>query len=331
MTFDEHKFSNSDIVGWEQLGSRAVYGLTLRELARENKSVIALSADLIKSSGLDRMSRDLPSQTINVGISEQNLIGVASGMAAAGLIPFVSSFAPFLTQRANEQIRMNLGYMECNVKLVGLGSGLAMGFLGNSHYGTEDIAVLRSIPNLHIYSPADAASLVKIMNQVVLSTEPVYIRLTGIPGYRRVYDEIPELKLSGVNLLRLGQDAVVFATGTMVRQALDCSEILKSQGIHISVIDTFKIKPLQPNIVSSFLTSQSPVITIEEHSIIGGLGSVVAEILSEQGYPSGHLRIGLQDSYGLTSDYQSLLEVHGLTATKLANSISVFLEQENEL
>jgi transketolase len=316
--------SNEEISSWQKLGSRATYGLCLKQIAQLDKDVIAISADLLKSSGLDRMQREFPSQTINAGIAEQNMVAMAAGMADAGLKPYVSSFAPFLTQRANEQIRMNLGYMRSNVKLVAIGSGLSMGFLGNSHYGTEDIAALRSIPNIEIYSPADTTSLVQILDYVHRFSAPTYIRLTGVPGYPLVYTETPEEICGPLRKLRDGNQGIIFATGSMVRQALDAQELLKEFSIELTVIDVYKLKPLTFQDIEKFMDVSLPVITVEEHSIIGGLGSAIAEIMSQVAHKKKHLRIGLADSYQITSDYYALLDFHKLTANLLAERIKCF-------
>lgn len=314
-----------EIPMWEKLGSRAVYGLILKELAKLDERVIALSGDLVKSSGLDRMKRELPNRVINVGVAEQNLIGVAAGLASEGYIPFASSFAPFITQRANEHIRMNLGYMELNVKLVGIGSGLSMSFLGNSHFGTEDIAAVRCIPNVSVISPADTTSIFSLLKMSIQNYGGEYIRLTGAPGVRRVYDDFPAFERGIPFKLSEGNDLVVFATGSMVRVALDVRDSMLSQGISITVFDVHTIKPMKIESLLSFLRKGIPVVSIEEHSAIGGLGSAIAENFSKFGLSNKFLILALPDKYCITSDYNSLLEYHGLTQAKIVDKIRVFL------
>jgi len=318
-------FSVEDIDAWEKLGPRAVYGLVLKELAKENNRVLALSGDLIKSSGLDRMRREMPERVINVGVAEQNLVGVAAGLASEGLIPFASSFAPFITQRANEQIRMNLGYMELNVKLVGLGSGLSMSFLGNSHFGTEDIAMTISIPNISVISPADTTSIFSLLKMSLDHEGPEYIRLTGVPGSRRVYDSFPIFEKGVPFVLSEGKDLGIFATGSMVRVALDVVDSLAKDGLSIGVFDVHTLKPMCLKNALPFLKTGVPLVTMEEHSIIGGLGSAIGEQLEQFDLSNRLLRVGLPDQYGITSDYQSLVEYHGLTAREVSKKIRDFL------
>lgn len=318
-------FSVEDIDAWEKLGPRAVYGLVLKELAKENNRVFALSGDLIKSSGLDRMKREMPDRVINVGVAEQNMVGVAAGLASEGFIPFASSFAPFITQRANEQIRMNLGYMELNVKLVGLGSGLSMSFLGNSHFGTEDIAMTISIPNITVISPADTTSIFSLLKMSLEHVGPEYIRLTGAPGSRRVYDSFPIFERGVPFVLSEGTDLGIFATGSMVRVALDVRDLLAKDGLSIGVFDVHTLKPMYLENILKFVKSGIPLITIEEHSIIGGLGSAIGEKLAQFDLSNRLFRVGIPDHYGITSDYKSLLEHHHLTANRVSKKIRNFL------
>ena len=184
------KFNYKDFKKWSRMGPRAMFGQFMLDIAKENKNLIVLSADLGRSSGLDRFKKEFPQQYLSVGISEQNLIGVASGLAKEGFKVFVTSFAPFLSMRASEQIRMNLGYMKLPVNLVALGSGVSMGYLGNSHFGLEDIAVMRTIPGINISSPADCFEMGKMLYDYSRKDlGPSYIRLTGIPGYPIVYEK----------------------------------------------------------------------------------------------------------------------------------------------
>ena len=203
---------------WSKLGSRATYGQAVQSLPEEYPEVLAMSADLGNSSGLAPFIRKYPEKFINIGIAEQNMIGVASGLAKEGFMPFVSSFAPFLSMRASEQIRMELGYMKFNVKVVALGSGLAMSFLGNSHYGLEDIAIMRTIPGLTILSPADCSEITKVVHAAAKHDGPVYIRLTGGPNNPVVFDEDYDFEIGKSRTIRKGEDIALIATGTMVAQ-----------------------------------------------------------------------------------------------------------------
>lgn len=306
---------------FSRLGPRATYGQALLELAKINEKIIALSADLGNSSGLDRFKNELPERFVNVGIAEQNLVGVAAGISKEGLIPFASSFAPFITMRAAEQVRMNLGYMQLNVKTVGIGSGLSMGFLGNSHFGLEDIAVMRAIPNITILSPSDSGEVAKSVFAAAELDGPVYIRLTGEPNGAIVNFDDYEFRIGQGRVLREGKDVCILATGSIVSTALASAKILDEKGFSAEVVNIHTIKPLDADLVREKFEKFKVVITIEEHSVIGGLGSAVAEIGSGLGGCPKQIMIGLPDSYGPTGDYKWLLDLHHLTDQKIADRI----------
>ena len=223
-------FTENDAKQWSRMGPRAMFGQFMLDIAKTNKDLMVLSADLGRSSGLDRFKKQYPEKYLSVGISEQNLIGVASGLAKEGFKVFVTSFAPFLSMRASEQIRMNLGYMKLPVNLVALGSGVSMGYLGNSHFGLEDIGIMRSIPGLNISSPADCSELRNILYDYAFESRgPSYIRLTGIPGYPAVYKEKYTYKFNEPVILNSGKDLLILSTGSMVSQSLVACEDLSKK------------------------------------------------------------------------------------------------------
>lgn len=316
---------SSKINLWSKLGSRATFGQAMVSVADEHSSVLAMSADLGNSSGLKPFLRKHPNRFINVGIAEQNLIGVASGLAKEGYTPFVTSFAPFLSMRASEQIRMELGYMQFNVKVVALGSGLAMGFLGNSHYGLEDVAVMRAIPNLTVVAPADCTEIVKVVEAAAEYEGPMYIRLTGGVDNPPVYTSDYEFKIGKAIKLREGADISVVCSGTMVYQSLKAAEVLASANIEAEVINMHTIKPLDYESIRDIVDSGKPILSVEEHTVIGGIGSAIAEFLasSKERVP---LKIhGLSDSFGKTASYGHLLQLHGLDSRGIASVASNFL------
>ena len=186
---------------WSRLGSRATYGMAINELAKERKDFYVMSADLCSSSGLGQFAKAFPNRFINIGIAEQNMVGVAAGFADDGTPVFASSFSPFISMRASEQVRLNMGYMQKNVKTVGLGSGLILAQLGNSHFGLEDVAVMRSIPNMTVVNPADCTEVVKAVEAIEAYNGPVYLRLTGGPGNPVVYSEDYEFKIEEGKIL----------------------------------------------------------------------------------------------------------------------------------
>jgi len=310
---------------WSRVGPRGMYGQAVLDVATSNERVVALSADLGNSSGLDRFKNTFPDRFINVGIAEQNLIGVAAGIAKEGFVPFASSFAPFISMRASEQVRMNMGYMNLNVKAVGIGSGLAMGFLGNSHFGLEDVAVMRSIPGITIVSPADCAEIVKTVNAAAKFDGPMYIRLTGSVNCPVVYDEDYDFQIGKALRLREGSQVALISAGSMVAVSLAASNELKAKGISASVYNFHTLKPLDLNVLREICSCVSHIVTVEEHSVIGGLGGAVAEFVAELKQRPRHLIVGISDSWGKTGDYSYLLELHGLTETFLVKKVQAFL------
>lgn len=306
---------------WSRMGPRATYGLALQDLISRNENIYALSADLGGSSGLSRLMSEKPEHYINVGIAEQNLIGVSAGLAMEGLIPFASSFAPFITHRCEDQVRMDMGYMHLNIKIVGLGSGVSMSILGNSHYGTIDLAVMNALPGVVILSPCDCAQLVMCVERASKYIGPVYIRMTGEPGMPRVYEDSFEFEIGKANRLRSGKDVLIIATGSMVHFSLKAAELLSDYNIDAEVVDMHTIKPLDISVFEKAGFCYKLIVTIEEHSIIGGLGTAVNSFIAQRsGFPKV-LNIGLPDGFVKTGSYQFMLENLGLTESKIAERI----------
>jgi transketolase len=306
---------------WSRLGPRAVYGQALLDLAQSNLDVLAMSADLGNSSGLDRFRKTYPKRFINAGIAEQNLVGVAAGLAMSGFVPFVSSFAPFITMRAAEQVRMNLGYMNLNVKAVGIGSGLSMGFLGNSHFGLEDIGVMRLIPGIAIFSPADCGELVKVVECAAKWDGPCYIRLTGEPGQPAVYHEEYVFEPGKIHQLRQGDSIALLATGSMVAQSLSAADALARDSIDVAVFNVHTLRPLDQHGLDAIGRAFSIIFTVEEHSLIGGLGSAVSEHFSSRKVQPLVCKVGLPHEFGPTGKYGYLLSRHGLDAIGIRNTV----------
>jgi transketolase len=302
------------------MGTRATFGMAILKLVHEVPDFYVLSADLCTSSGLERFRNKYPENFINVGIAEQNLIGVAGGLAKDGTPVFATSFAPFISMRASEQIRMNMGYMSLNVKAVGLGSGLAMTNLGASHYGLEDIAVMRTIPGMVVLSPADCTETVKCVEAAKNYDGPVYIRLTGGPGNPIVYKEDYEYQIGKANLLKKAGKIALIAEGTMVYQSLKASELLEERGIETTVIDMHTLKPLDTEILDS-LEEYEFVFTVEEHNVIGGLGSAVAEYMIQKLKCPRQIIIGVEDIFPHAGSYEYLLKQCGLTSEQIAEKV----------
>ena len=303
-----------------------MYGQAILDLAERRPDLMVLSADLGNSSGLDRFKKSYPDQFVNVGIAEQNLVGVAAGLAKEGHTVFASSFAPFITMRASEQVRMNLGYMQLNVKTVGIGSGLVMGFLGNSHFGIEDAAVMRAIPGIMVVTPADCSEIVKVVNAAADYVGPMYIRLTGGPNCPIVYTEDYEFTLGRAIQLREGDDLAIIANGSMVARAITAAEELEIEGISVSVFNFHTIKPLDTECLAHIASKFRKVVVIEEHSIIGGLGGAVAEHWIAIKNPPQVRILGLPDEFGKTGEYDFLLERYGLAPSGISTSIRKLLK-----
>jgi len=285
-----------------------------------------VSGDLGDSSGLSRFKKTYPDRFINVGIAEQNMIGVAAGLAKEGYNVFATSFAPFITLRSGEQIRMNLGYMELNVKAVAIGSGLSMAFLGNSHYGLEDMAIMRSIPNLTIVSPADCAEIVKVVYAAANFRGPMFIRLTGAVGNPPVYTEEYNFEIGKSITLKEGSDITIFSIGSMVYESLEAAKILDKTGISAKVVNMHTLKPCDYDAIDFAISSSKAIITVEEHTIMGGLGSVIAEYKAKFTNSPAQLIIGLPDRFGKTAEYRFLLEKYRLVGEKIAEDIQNFLQ-----
>ncbi len=309
---------------WSRLGARATLGQALLEVAKERDDFYVMSADLAQSSGLVRFKDELPDRFINAGIAEQNLIGVAAGLAKDGTSVFATSFSPFVTMRACEQVRMNMGYMQLNIKTIGLGSGLIMSQLGNSHYGIEDGAVMRCIPGMTVVNPADGVEIVKTIEALCDYKHPAYLRLTGGPGLPIVYEEDIDFSIGKAIKVRDGKDIAIIACGTMVYYSKAAAEILADKGIDAVVIDMHTIKPLDEKMVDEQLDKRL-IVTVEEASVVGGLGSAVAEYLANKTDKPAQLILGIKDCFPHAGSYQYLLKECRLTGEQIAEDIEVAL------
>lgn len=306
---------------WSKLGSRGTFGVAMHELGRSSENLMLITADLAVLTGLTRFMEHYPDKFVNVGIAEQNMIGVAAGMAKEGRNVFVTTYATFVTMRSFEQVRLNLAYMGLNVTLVGSGSGLVMGMSGNSHYGIEDISLMRAIPGMVVLSPADGAEIIKCVSAAAAYEGPVYIRLTGGMNNPIVYTEDYNFEIGKAVTLKEGNDITIFATGTMVYESLIAAKILEEHSISASVINFHTIKPLDTSVIDQACRSSKLIVTVEEHGIIGGLGGAIAEYKSTLPQSPSQLFIGLPDKFGKMGDYKFLLEKYGLTGEQISEKI----------
>lgn len=308
--------------GWSRMGPRAVYGQILYELAKTNPNLMALSADLGRSSGLDRFSKDFPDQFLNVGIAEQNLVGISAGLARMEFDVFASTFAPFASLRAGEQVRMNMGYMQEPVRLVGLASGLALGFLGNSHYGLEDVAVLRSIPGITIISPADCFELYQCILASFSYDGPIYIRLTGGVNMPIVYDADYEFNILKVDVLRDVSDVTVIAAGSTLGYAKQAVDELNDTDTEVGLVNVHTIKPIDKDFIRALEGNCKKLVVFEEHNVIGGLGSAIIDALDQAKIRSIEvIRYGVNDEFPKAGDYNYMIKSLGLDTVSIKNRI----------
>lgn len=307
------------------LGQRgSIFGQAVLEAAQEDEKFILLTADLATLSGMTKYIDKYPNQFYNIGIAEQNMIGISAGLAAEGFHPCATTYATFITMRSCEQIRHFCGYMKEKIIVVGSGAGLSQGFAGNTHYTIEDLAVMRSIPNITIMSPADGASAVKQFELARKAEGAVYMRLTGNLNCPMVYKEETDFEIGKAKLLKVGSDVVIYAVGTMVSAALKAAALLEEKGISATVYDMFTVKPIDSETVVAS-KSFKLAVTIEEHNKMGGLGAAVAEVMTEQVGMPKLLRCGIHDSFDLACDYDGLLAQNRLTPEMIAEDINAAL------
>lgn len=303
-----------------KVATREAYGKTLARLAANNKNIIVLDADLSGSTKSGEVKKENASQHFNMGIAEGNMMAAAAGLATSGNIVFASSFAMFATGRAYEQIRNSIGYPHLNVKICASHAGLTVGEDGASHQTVEDISLMRGIPGMTVICPADAAETVKTIEAVAEMDGPCYVRL-GRMAVDPVYEEdaVP-FEIGKGNVIREGNGVAIIATGIMVEAALEAYTILKDRGYQPTVVDMHTIKPIDMSLLSKLAETHEHFVTCEEHSVIGGLGSAVAEALS-QTKPRKITMVGIKDTFGESGTPAALLEKYGLTAKDIVKAI----------
>ncbi|MCK4859933.1 MAG: transketolase family protein [Candidatus Omnitrophica bacterium] len=296
---------------------RNVYGKALVELGRENKDIIVLDADLSSSTRTAFFAKEFPERFFNMGIAEQNMMAVAAGLASCGKVVFVSTFALFAAGRAWDQVRNTICHNNLNVKIVATHSGISVGPDGASHQALEDIALMRVIPKMSLIVPADAPQTKQAILAAAKHPCPVYIRL----GRPKVEDlDKQDFRIGKANIIKEGRDISIIACGIMVKQALDAANILSKEGIAARVVNMSTIKPIDKEIIFDCLKQTKGIITAEEHSIIGGLGGAVSEIVSEIPTKKVVRKIGTRDRFGQSGEPQELMKEYGLTAQDIADA-----------
>jgi len=283
---------------WSKLGQSATFfGIAVPEIAVEKDNLRLLTADVSLLSGLERFANKYPSKFLNVGIAEQNMIGIASGLAMEGECVFATTYACFIAVRSLEQIREHLSYLQCNVKIIGTSAGVVASRAGISHWATEDIAFMRALPNLIVMSPADALEAYKMAIEAAKTDKPVYIRLSGNLNCPIVHHEDIDFEIGKAITLMKGTDVAIISTGLMVSESLNAAQQLKEKGVSCSVIDMHTIKPLDLIVLKDAFDNHKLIVTVEEHNIIGGLGSAVAEYKATLANSPRQIFFGIPDSF----------------------------------
>ncbi len=295
--------------------TRDAYGKALVELGQKNEKVIVLDADLAKATKTIAFKKEFPERFFDTGIAECNMMGVAAGLAAVGYTVFASSFAMFAAGRAFEQIRNSIGYTHLNVKIGATHAGISVGEDGASHQCCEDIALMRTIPGMTVINPADDVEARLAVMAAAEMDGPVYLRF-GRLATPRLFDESYKFEIGKGVELKEGKDVTIIATGLMVNEALIAAESLKAEGIDARVINMATIKPIDKDIVIKAAKETGVIVTAEEHSVIGGLGSAVADVVCEA-CPVPVLRVGVEDTYGASGPAVEMLKIYGLTAENI--------------
>ena len=304
----------------KKIATRESYGKALVELSKINENIVVLDADLSKSTKTADFKAVAPDRFFNMGIAEANMMGVAAGMSTCGKVPFVSTFAMFAAGRAFEQIRNSICYPRLNVKICATHAGLTVGEDGASHQAIEDISLMRSIPNMTVINPADDVETMAAIKAIAEYNGPCYVRLGRMPV--DVINDIGnyEFKIGKGVTLSEGNDVTIIATGIMVEAALAAKEILSKEGINARVINIHTIKPIDNELIIKAAKETGVIVTAEEHSIIGGLGSAVSEVICEE-YPVPVLKVGVRDVFGESGKPDELLKKYGLTAKDIVMKV----------
>lgn len=309
----------------KDMATRDAYGIALAMLGRKNPDIVVLDADLSCSTKTSVFAKSFPERFFNMGISEQDMMATAAGLALTGKIPFASTFAIFAAGRAWEQVRQTVCYSNANVKIVATHGGITVGEDGATHQALEDVALMRVIPTMTVIVPADAYETAQSIFTAAEFTGPVYIRL----GRAKVPSVMPQnyrFQIGKAYIFKTGKDVNIIANGIMVAEALKASEILNKEGIDTGVVNFSSVKPLDEEALLKIAESSKLIITAEEHSIIGGLGSAVAEFISEA-YPVPIKRIGVRDMFGCSGSWKELLEFYGLTSRNIVQTVREYFKK----
>lgn len=306
----------------EKIATRVAYGEALIELGAKNKNVVVLDADLANATQTCKFAKEYPDRHFNMGIAEANMVDVAAGMSTMGLIPFCSTFAIFGAGRAYEQVRNSIAYPRLNVKLCMTHAGVSVGEDGGSHQAIEDLALMRAIPGMTVIVPADANEAKKAVFALAEFDGPAYLRLARLAS--PVFEDEHPFEIGKANVLKDGTDVAVFTCGLMVSECLEAAKLLEEDGIHAAVINVHTIKPIDAACVTRYARQCGAVVTVEEHSVIGGLGDAVSDVLMGN-VACKFRKLGVNDVFGQSGKAEDVLREYGLTADQIAANIKASL------
>ncbi len=303
----------------EKIATRQSFGEALEKLGQENENVVVIDADLAKSTKTSLFAKKFPDRFIDVGIAEQNMMGIAAGLSTFGKVPYVSTFAAFATGRVYDQIRCSIAYPKLNVKICGTHAGVTVGEDGATHQMTEDINLMRGLPNMTVMCTSDDAQTKWAVNEISKINGPVYLRLARI-ATPVIYDESQKFEIGKGIQIGDGKDGTIIATGVTVAEALKAKDMLKQRGFDIRVVDIHTIKPIDKDLIVKCAKETQKIITVEDHNIIGGLGSAVCEVLSEE-YPTKVIRMGIKDCFGKSGKATDLMKYFRIDAQAIVEKV----------
>ena len=295
--------------------TRQSYGEALLELGKENKDVVVLDADLAGATKTELFAKEFPDRFFDIGIAEADMMGTAAGLSTCGKIPYVSTFAMFAAGRSYDQIRNSICYPNLNVKICATHAGITVGEDGATHQMIEDISLMRTIPNMTVLSPSDDTQTKWIIKEISKINGPVYVRLARL-ATEEIYDENQKFEIGKAVQHGEGTDGTIFATGVTVQEALKAQKVLQDKGINVRVVDMFSIKPIDREIVVKCAKETKQLVSIEDHNVIGGLGSAISEVLTEE-YPAKLIRLGIKDIFGRSGKAEELMKLYGIVSDNI--------------
>ena len=295
--------------------TRQSYGEALLELGKENKDVIVLDADLAGATKTELFAKEFPDRFFDIGIAEADMMGTAAGLSTCGKIPYVSTFAMFAAGRSYDQIRNSICYPNLNVKICATHAGITVGEDGATHQMIEDLSLMRTIPNMTVLSPSDDTQTKWMIKEINKINGPVYVRLARLTT-EVIYDENQKFEIGKAIMHGEGTDGTIFATGVTVQEALKAQKVLQEKGINVRVIDMFSIKPIDRDMIIKCAKETKKLVSIEDHNVIGGLGSAISEILTDE-YPTKLIRLGIKDVFGRSGKAEELMKYYGIIADNI--------------